>query len=239
MGNHSRGSEQVECSNALLSALALVSAVSCAAAVMANEPWRDAFLIGGMLASGAIAIRLSYQQLRGSPAPAAVATVPRTEKATEKAEARVPRVLLAEALASERGTMQRMLEEQGFEVTLARHGRDVLEITHTRRFALIVMACELPELDGFQVTYLLREREKVRGLPRTPVLALTGPTRTVERERALASGFDDCLRRPLRAEDFGARLRRSLAGFEPRAPLPSPQSASTHAGASAHDPAHP
>src|SRR5688572_23557 len=136
MRSQSNGRVHGESSNALLSALALASAVSCTAAVIANEPWRDAFLIGGMLASAAIAVRLLYEQGRS---PSERRTVEPSAAASPSVApvARVPRVLLAEALASERGTVQRMLEEQGFEVTLARHGRDVLEITHTRRFALI------------------------------------------------------------------------------------------------------
>ncbi len=64
-------------------------------------------------------------------------------------------------------------------------------------YDVIMMDCHMPEMDGFAATRTFREKESFKGLTKTPIIAVTANAMKGERERCIASGFDDFLTKPI------------------------------------------
>ncbi|MDQ3240093.1 MAG: response regulator [Actinomycetota bacterium] len=98
------------------------------------------------------------------------------------------------------------LERLGFETEVAADGEVALVALERRRYAAVLMDCQMPRLDGYDATRALRQRE--REGERTPVIAMTANAMKGDRERCLAAGMDDYLPKPVRPDTLGAMLAR-------------------------------
>jgi CheY-like chemotaxis protein len=76
------------------------------------------------------------------------------------------------------------------------------------RYPLIFMDCQMPEVDGFEATALIRKMEGGSG--HTPIVAMTANAMQGDRERCLAAGMDDYVAKPVRQKDLQAVLDRWL-----------------------------
>jgi CheY-like chemotaxis protein len=104
-----------------------------------------------------------------------------------------------------------MLKKLGIvAVDLARNGREALEAVECGQYALILMDCQMPDIDGFEATRLLREREAAQGASRLPIIALTANALQGDRERCVAAGMDDYLTKPFTPQSLGDILSRWL-----------------------------
>lgn len=110
-----------------------------------------------------------------------------------------------------------MLERCGLTVGIAEHGGEALERLRSQTYGLVLMDCQMPELDGFEATRRWREEESRRLLPRTPIVALTASAVNDDRQRCLAAGMDDYLVKPFEIEDLVAMVSRHLG--HPAPPL--------------------
>ncbi len=81
-----------------------------------------------------------------------------------------------------------------------------MERLASERYDLVLMDCQMPDMDGFEATAAIRTREASGG-PRTPIVALTANAIEGDRDRCLAAGMDDYLAKPFRLAD----LRRVVA----------------------------
>ncbi len=132
------------------------------------------------------------------------------------------RVLLAEDNPINREIAKAMLSSLNCEVLIAENGKEALERTLTQRIDLILMDCQMPEMDGFEATSAIRQAERQaegyaeRGgelskdatqVQRVPIIALTANAMQGDRERCLAAGMDDYLSKPFSK----AQLRQTLA----------------------------
>ncbi|NML14093.1 response regulator [Azohydromonas caseinilytica] len=122
------------------------------------------------------------------------------------------RVLLAEDNEINQILAQAHLEALGCEVTLAANGLEALEHWQAGPHDLVLMDCQMPELDGYQATRRLREIERMEpGRRRTPIVALTANAMEGDRERCLGAGMDDYLSKPFTREALGAVIERGIA----------------------------
>lgn len=138
------------------------------------------------------------------------------------ANAKVPRgtqVLLAEDNPVNQEVGRHMLEKLGCRVLTASDGREALEIFSKTPFDLVLMDCQMPELDGYQVTRIIREEElhrsedrteQTRSIRRTPIIALTAHAMQGDREQCLAAGMDDYLSKPFNQDQLHSVLMRWL-----------------------------
>ncbi len=117
-------------------------------------------------------------------------------------------VLVAEDNAVNQMVIAGMLKKLGLTCDLAAHGRDALRLYDGRpeAYQLVLMDCEMPEMDGYETTQAIREREARLGRARVPIVALTAHALKEQQQRCLAIGMDDYLTKPLELE----RLKQLL-----------------------------
>jgi signal transduction histidine kinase/ActR/RegA family two-component response regulator len=130
------------------------------------------------------------------------------------------RVLLVEDNIVNQEVARAMLDKLGFEVDVAADGRAGIEAAFSRSYDVVLMDCQMPNMDGFQATAAIRAHELdpeawMGSMPRrTPIIALTANAMKGDRERCLAVGMDDYLAKPFRTEQLEAVLRRWLDPIE-------------------------
>lgn len=125
------------------------------------------------------------------------------------------RILLAEDNPVNQRLAMRLLERRGHTVELASSGREAIDWLERRRFDLILMDLQMPDMDGLEATALIREREK-NGGERTPIVALTAHTMKGDRERCLEAGMDNYINKPIDAVKFLEIVEMSAGSAEER-----------------------
>ena len=132
-------------------------------------------------------------------------------------------ILLAEDNAVNQEVTLGMLEVLGYSATAVENGRLALDRCAHRKFNLILMDCQMPEMDGFQATRLIREREQGSGT-HTPIIALTAHALQGDREHCLEAGMDDYLSKPFTLDQLRTILHRWLPATPSATEPPTPAS---------------
>jgi CheY-like chemotaxis protein/HPt (histidine-containing phosphotransfer) domain-containing protein len=121
------------------------------------------------------------------------------------------RLLLVEDNQINQRVALSMLKRLGLDAEVADDGQQALALTQKGRYNLILMDCQMPNMDGFEASAELRRREQAESRPRTVIVALTANAMQGDRERCIAAGMDDYIPKPLKLE----RLRRCLERWLP------------------------
>ena len=104
------------------------------------------------------------------------------------------------------------IEKLGRPADAAAEGGAALEAMARNDYGLILMDCQMPGIDGYEATRLVREAES--GKRRVPVVALTAHAGETDRARCLAAGMDDYLAKPTTLEDLATVLDRWDSPFD-------------------------
>lgn len=120
-----------------------------------------------------------------------------------------PHILVADDDESVRELVSRWLERAGYSVSKARDGEQVTEAVQKALPAAIVMDLTMPRMDGFAVLTKFREL----GLPRVPVLMLTGRVSADDVRKAVLLGAKDYLAKPVDRDQLLARMDRMLRKY--------------------------
>jgi signal transduction histidine kinase/CheY-like chemotaxis protein len=104
-----------------------------------------------------------------------------------------------------------MLEGLGLQVSIAANGIEAVHAVTHRRFDLVLMDCQMPEVDGFEATRRIRTQAAAANPARIPIVALTANAVHGDRERCLAAGMDAYLAKPFRTAELHAAIRPWLA----------------------------
>jgi PAS domain S-box-containing protein len=143
------------------------------------------------------------------PRPSTPATAPFASKATVIVTAPShARILLAEDNLINQKVALGLLHNIGHRADVAKNGLEVLSALNLRSYDLVLMDCQMPELDGYETTQRIREKYPDNG-PR--IIAMTANAMRGESEKCLAAGMDDYLSKPVRLE----MLREMIARWMP------------------------
>jgi two-component system, sensor histidine kinase and response regulator len=142
---------------------------------------------------------------------------------------RALRIVLAEDNLVNQKLAVRLLERWGHAVRVAANGRQVLAALDIEPCDLILMDVQMPELDGFETTAAIRQREQTTGA-HLPIIAMTAHAMKGDREQCLASGMDGYISKPVQPRE----LFETLAAYGAGPPSPveriAPAPASTSSG---------
>ena len=101
-----------------------------------------------------------------------------------------------------------LVKKLGHQVELVSNGKEAFEALQRKAFALVLMDCQMPEMDGYEATRAIRKWE---GHERhTPIIAITAAAMTGDREKCLAAGMDDYLSKPIQPEKLRDAFLRWL-----------------------------
>lgn len=149
-----------------------------------------------------------------------IANYPCTDEASEAVDQSVneseplllkARVLLVEDNPINQMVAQKMLEKVGLKAVLANNGIEALAALNEQSFDLVLMDCQMPEMDGFDATREIRKLDiKTLQDQRLPVVAMTANVMSGDREKCLEVGMDDYIGKPVQRDHLESVLRKWL-----------------------------
>lgn len=122
------------------------------------------------------------------------------------------RILLAECDESSRKLATMILKRLDYDVDFVTNGKEVLKALSRRSYDMILMDIRMPEMDGFQVTQLIRGQYPCNMQPK--IIAITAYLLPNCRERCLEAGMDDFMAKPVRIEDLASLLSKHTSRQE-------------------------
>ncbi|MDT4332364.1 ATP-binding protein [Methylomonas sp. MS20] len=131
----------------------------------------------------------------------------------EPTDGRIPNILIVDDDKTNRAVVEAMLSDQRVRLISAEDGRRALAVLAEQAVDLVLMDCRMPDMDGYEATRCLRQREAGEGGRRVPVVALTGHAFAEDRQRCLDAGMDAVLVKPLELSALKGQLARFLPGW--------------------------
>src|SRR5258706_10867574 len=131
-----------------------------------------------------------------------------TLPAAPRSRQRRPRLLVAEDNQINQTVMVEMLQELGFEADVVENGRAALDSIFRGTYPLVLMDCQMPELDGYEATRRLRANPGPKA--KTIVVAVTAHAAVGEHERAIAAGMNDYIAKPVTTAVLSEMLAKWL-----------------------------
>ena len=135
------------------------------------------------------------------------------------------RILLAEDNIVNQKIALRILEKKlGFHVDVVNNGREAIESLEMSDYNLVLMDCQMPEMDGYEATRRIRDENSSVRNHRIPIIAMTANAMSGDRQKCLNAGMDDYITKPIDRQEFANVIKRHLRNGRERQYLPSSSS---------------
>lgn len=145
------------------------------------------------------------------------AALPATPTASSKSPVNTSSVLLVEDNAINSKLALKMLQKMGLnDVTLAENGQVAIDHLVQRRFDLVLMDCQMPVMDGYEATRIIRDPDSAVLDHQVPVLALTANAMQGDREKCLDAGMDEHISKPINFTLLQESVLSRLSGDQAR-----------------------
>ena len=149
------------------------------------------------------------EELRRKKQAASKQKLPHVGKEDIPDAIRGAKILLAEDNKINQVVAKELLRIEGFEVTVAENGRIAVELLQKQKFDLVLMDIQMPEMDGFEATRIIRSSERFKDLP---ILAMTANAMLGDRESTLKAGMNDHIAKPIDPKGLYRALVKWIRG---------------------------
>lgn len=120
------------------------------------------------------------------------------------------RILVVEDNVTNQAVAAAILNKLGYQADLVANGVEALAVLREADYDVVLMDCEMPEMDGYEATGRIRQPGTGTRNPQIPIIALTADAISGYREKCLAAGMNDYLAKPIRAEQLAGALEKWL-----------------------------
>ena len=138
-----------------------------------------------------------------------------TDMPAESAPQKDVRILVVEDSVFNQKITQKQLQKLGFSADLASDGLEALAALQRVPYDIVLMDCQMPEMDGYETTWQIRDRETEQAKhhgskSKVYIIALTANTGPADRDRCLSTGMNDYIGKPVQLADLDVALQRAL-----------------------------
>ena len=147
-----------------------------------------------------------------------------TRHTIREAQRRVIRILLAEDNQVNQAVAVAILKNLGYRADVVANGLEAVEALSRIAYDLVLMDCQMPELDGFEATARIRDPESRVLNHRVPVIAMTANALAGDKERCIKAGMDDYLSKPVKPKVLEQILEKWLKGADTDEVIPAEDS---------------
>lgn len=172
-------------------------------ALCVNRPVRELSLLDALLRAGAEKVK--------DPEPEPLAKLAQAVGPKRRAIAG-RRVLAAEDNPVNQLVIRKLTERLGYTIDVVGSGREAIDAVSRGGYSVVLMDCQMPEMDGFEATAAIRALPD--GFGAVPIVAVTAHALPGDREQCLARGMDDYLTKPILMDDLARLLERWIAARE-------------------------
>ena len=155
-------------------------------------------------------LRSALQRVVASVPNAALASTPADGSLAPATAALSLRILLAEDNPINQKIAVRILEKRGHSLTVVSNGAQALDRLEHASFDLLLTDIQMPDMDGFELTSVIRERERITGA-HLPIIAMTALAMRGDQERCLAAGMDGYVSKPMKSSELFEAIERFSA----------------------------